>query len=270
MTTAFPPHLIDLDLPSPPAVMLELTLLLSDEDVDLRAASALIESDMALGAAVLKTVNSPIYGLQGRVKSVQQALTYLGMREVTAVVYEAGLRSVFPHAPELEAIWQRAALRGLLMGRIGELLNVDPWGAHSAGLFEECGKAVLYRHSIARYLPLLQLAESDRELLVMEKAEFGIGHDELGAQLCQHWGLTPAVVASVRHHVYVQASRELPAQVPRRSICALSALAHALMTTPDEVEEVVAAVAPQALLDEDLVLRGARRVQQRLEENALH
>ena len=33
-------------------------------------------------AAVMKAVNSSLYGLAGRVQSVQQAITYLGTREV--------------------------------------------------------------------------------------------------------------------------------------------------------------------------------------------
>jgi hypothetical protein len=64
--------------------------------------------------------------------------------------------------------------------------------------------------------------------------------------------------------VEVQATRELPQQVPRRAICAISALAHALMTAPETLEDVAAAVAPQAQLDEALVLRGSRKVEAQL------
>ena len=146
------------------------------------------------------------------------------------------------------------------MGRIGQALEVDPWASHSAGLFEECGKAVLFR-----YRPLLAEAVDDEDLLMLERDAFGVSHDALGAALCESWGLAPAAAHSVRYHVMVIATRELPMQLPRRSICALSALAHALMTDPDTLDAVVAAVAPQALLDVDLVLRGTRRVQQQIE-----
>jgi len=129
-------RLLDIDVPSQPEGLVKLSLLLAEEDVDLLAVSKLIGSDMALAAAVLKAVNSARYGLRGRVQSVQQAITYLGTREVAAVTFEMGLRAVFPSAPELEPIWERASVRGLLMGRIGQALNVDPWAAHSAGLFE--------------------------------------------------------------------------------------------------------------------------------------
>ena len=42
------------------------------------------------------------------------------------------------------------------MSRIGQQVGVDPWIAHSAGLFEECGKAVLFRHATERYRRLLE------------------------------------------------------------------------------------------------------------------
>ena len=258
-------RLLEIDIPAQPEALVKLSLLLAEEDVDLKALSSLIESDMALAAAVLKAVNSSLYGLSGRVQSVQQAITYLGTREVAAVTFEMGLRAVFPHAPELGPIWDRAARRGVLMGRIAAALGVDPWVAHSAGLFEECGKAVLFRHSSTRYKPLLAQADGDEVALTqLEHAEFGVSNDKLGAALCESWGLAAAAVASVRHHVEVQATRELPANVQRRAVCALSALAHALMTAPESVEEVAQLVAPQAQLDEVLVVRGARKIEEQL------
>jgi HD-like signal output (HDOD) protein len=156
-------------------------------------------------------------------------------------------------------------VRGLLMSRIGQVLGIDPWAAHSAGLFEECGKAVLFRHARPRYAAMLLEAADDEELLLLEHAEFGVSHDALGAALCESWGLAAPAVASVRYHVIVNATRELPMQLPRRGVCALSALAYALMSDPGTLEEVANLIAPQANLEPILVLRGARRVQQDIE-----
>ncbi len=256
---------LHIDLPTQPAALLRLSAMLADEDVNLQEIGALIEADMALAAAVLKAVNSSLYGLSGRVQTVHQAITYLGTREVAAVTYEMGLRAVFPAAAELDPLWRRASERGLLMGRIGAALSVDPWVAHSAGLFEECGKAVLFRHSPVRYLPLLQAAQDDAELLYLEHREYGVSHDALGAALCETWGLAQPAVHSVRHHVRVQTSHQIPAEVPRPAVAALSALAHAVMNQPDSLEEVAAVVSARAQLDLTLVLRGVRRVEAQIQ-----
>ncbi len=258
-------RLLDVDIPAQPDVLVRLSLLLAEENIDVAAVSQLVGSDMALAAAVLKAVNSAIYGLRTRVQSVQQAITYLGTREVAAVTFEMGLRAVFPPAPELEPVWERASVRGLLMGRIAATLGVDPWASHSAGLFEECGKAVMFRHATERYRPLLAQAADDEELLLLEHDAIGVSHDTLGAALCESWGLAPPAVDSVRYHVVVNSTLELPMHVPRRAICAISAMTHALMTNPDSLDEVARKVAPQADLDALVAQRGARKVKEQIE-----
>lgn len=256
---------LNIDVPAQPEALVKLSLLLADDDINMQALSSLVESDMALASAVLKAVNSSLYGLSGRVQSVQQAITFLGTREVAAVTFEMGLKAVFPAAPELDSVWERAGVRGLLMGRIGNALDVDPWAAHSAGLFEECGKAVLFRHAPGRYRPLLVSSTDDEDLVMREHQEFGVSHDALGAALCETWGLAPAAVHSVRFHVMINATQQLPMQVQRRKICAISALANSLMRDPDTLEDVARMVAPQADMDVTMVLRGTRRVQQQIE-----
>lgn len=257
---------LDIAIPAQPQVLAQLSQLLAEDNVNLQAVSSLIEGDMALASAVLKAVNSSLYGLKGRVQTVQQAITYLGMREVSAVTYEMGLRAVFPHTAELEPVWQRAGLRGHVMGRLGQMLGVDPWAAHSAGLFEECGKAVLYRHAPDHYRSMLRATSSDAELLTLEHAGFGVSHDALGAALCESWGLAASAVASVRHHVQFQATLEFPPHVHRPTICVLSAVTHALMTTPERIDEVAAKAAPQAQLEIELVSRAVHRIHQQIEE----
>lgn len=277
---------LDIDIPSKPDVLVRLSLLMAEEDANLAAIAELVETDMALAAAVMKAVNSSLYGLKGRVQTVHQAITYLGTREIAGITFEMGLRAAFPPAPELEPIWARATQRGLLMGRLGQALGQDAWGAHSAGLFEECGKAVLFRHAPDHYRAMLRATSSDAELCELERAGFGVSHDALGAALCESWGLGPAAVASVRHHVAAQAALraatlpvagqpapalpEPPVPAGRRSALALSMLVHAMMHEPGTVDAAAALVAPLAELDTTLLLRAARRIEEQLEAAAEH
>ena len=261
---------LEIDIPSQPEALVKLSLLLAEDEINLGAVAALVEADMALAAAVLKAVNSSLYGLKGRVQSVHQAITYLGTREIAAITFEMGLRAAFPPAAELEPLWQRAARRGLVMGRLGQRLSLDAWAAHSAGLFEECGKAVLFRHASDHYKAMLRAAGSDVELVALERTGFGVSHDALGAALCESWGLDAAAAASVRHHVTIHATHELPPQMTRRSVGALSAVAQALLEAPETLDEVVEAIAPQASLDVTLVLRAARTLAEEMAEALAH
>ena len=261
---------LDIDIPTQPQALVELSLLLAQDPIPLPEAARLIEGDMALAAAVMKAVNSSLYGLKGRVQSVQQAITYLGMREVAAITFEMGLRAAFPPAPELDPLWDRAGKRGALMAVLASRLSLDAWAAHSAGLFEECGKAVLFRHAPDHYKAMLRAAADDAQLVTLEHAGFGVSHDALGAALCESWGLGAAAVASVRHHVMVNSTFQLPALQEKRSICAVSALARALQQVPDRIDEAVAALAPQADLDATLLQRAARQALEALENEGRH
>ncbi len=227
-----------------------MTALLAEPSCDLDSLSELIESDMALASALLRTVNSALFNLSGRIQTVREAITYLGFREVGGITLQHGLRAAFPQAPELDRLWQRAAARGELMGVLGRSLGFDAWAAHSAGLFEECGKALLFRHSPSRYRPLWSKASTDDcALASLELHAFGASHDILGAALCETWGLRASAVHSVRHHVEFQATLELPGQDNHRTICALSALAHRVMNLPADIDRCVDRLASQLEMD---------------------
>jgi HD-like signal output (HDOD) protein len=265
MTAEHRPVALEFDLPALPQTLVRLADLLRQEDTSLNDVGTLIESDMSFAAAVMNAVNAPLYGLQGRVRSVQEAVTYLGVREISAIAYESGLRAAFPQVPALHAVWERARVRGLLMGRLAQALSMEAWGPHTAGLFEECGKAVLYRHAPEAYAPMLAQAPDDVALVDLERQAFGHGHDEIGAPLREAWGLAPAAVASVRHHVEIHTTLRLP-RVSHRYICVLSALAETIMRSPGRLDEVAMKLAPQAMLDQSSLLRGLHRVKDKIDE----
>ena len=261
---------LEIDIPAQPDVLVKLSLLLAEDDVNQQAVAALVEADMALASAVMRAVNSSLYGLQGRVQSVQQAITYLGTAEVASITFEMGLRAAFAPAPELDPIWARAAQRSMMMSRLARALGGDAWAAHSAGLFEECGKAVLFRHAPDHYRSMLRATTADADLCQLEHAGFGVSHDALGAALCESWGLGAMAVASVRHHVTAQSLRQLAVPPNRRGTLALSVIVAALMNQPDALDDVAEALCPQAELDLALTLRAARRLADRLADAQGH
>ncbi len=192
---------LNIDLPACPGTLVKLSLLMADENCAIDPLAALIETDMALASAVVRTVNSALFGLLKRVETGHEAVRYLGMAQVAGLTYEIGLRGAFPPSPTLQSIWDRAGVRGLAMGRIARQLDVDPWQAHTAGLFAESGRAVLYAHDRARYVALEQQAPDEAQLCASEIEAFGVSHAALGAALCQSWGLSREVTDSVRARV---------------------------------------------------------------------
>ena len=217
---------LDVDLPACPQVLTRMMALMQDEDASLAEMAELVEGDMALAAAVLRTVNSAMFGILRRVETVGEALRYLGMREVTAITLHTALRAAFPATPQMEALWQHAGRSGLLMGRSARALGLDAMQAHSAGLFARSGQAVLLAHAAERYGALLAALGSDREALRAAEIEaFGVDHGAYGSALCAAWGLAPEVVHYVREQLRVR--RGL------RRLLALGAVVEALLGEDD-------------------------------------
>ncbi len=189
---------LNIDLPACPSTLVKLSLLMADENCSTDQLASLIETDMALSSAVVRTVNSALFGLLKRVETVHEGIRYLGMAQVAGLTYEIGLRGAFPPSPLLQNIWDRAGIRGLAMGRIARQLDVDPWLSHTAGLFAESGRAVLFAYDRQRYASLDTDGSDEALLCAAEIEAFGVSHSALGAALCQSWGLSREVSDSVR------------------------------------------------------------------------
>jgi HD-like signal output (HDOD) protein len=250
-----------LDIPAMPGVVHKLTRLLQAEDLNTSALGDLVSSDMALAAALMQAVKSARLGLRTPPRNVHEAVNYLGIKEVSAVTYEVALRAAFPAAPELDALWQRSTRRADFMRHLAQgwaraarrgargagPVAPDPHVAHAAGLFEECGKAVLFRHASQHYRTMLRAAPQDADLVSLERVAFKVGHDELGARLCETWGLAPEAVACVRHHIQPRKTLECPPDpgaAGAGSLIVLSVLAWHALAQPASLQDAVQAFAP--------------------------
>src|SRR5689334_11081193 len=84
---AIPPVLEALKRLAPlPAVASRLVTLLSDEDTNFQRVAAVLDTDAALVAEVLRLANSPLIGLSRRVSTTLQALAVLGLRRVYSLI----------------------------------------------------------------------------------------------------------------------------------------------------------------------------------------
>ncbi|MEY4749972.1 MAG: hypothetical protein RIQ60_2186 [Pseudomonadota bacterium] len=237
---------LEVDLPACPRTLLQLLPLLDDERSSVAAMAAVVEADMALASAVVRTVNSAMFGLLHRVDTVAEAMLHLGSQEVAALTYACALRAAFVPTARLERLWQHAAHAGLLMGRSAAALGLDPWRAHTAGLFARSGQAVLLSRAGAGYSQLLEGAGNDAAaLLAAEQAEYGLTHAVYGSALCAAWGLSSDVVKYVRERVAAPGRwRDWPA--PLRDLLLLGRLVDTLIDGAD-----LKASAAAAALDSD-------------------
>src|SRR3954452_14421116 len=69
-------------LPTLPSAAVRLLEVLRNDQVDVGDISKIISRDPALSAKILRTVNSPMYGVTHRVSTLSQAVVLLGLQSV--------------------------------------------------------------------------------------------------------------------------------------------------------------------------------------------
>lgn len=237
---------LQIALPACPKALLELQRLLKDPAVHLQACADVIASDMGLAAEVVKTVNSAMFGLLRRVDHIGEALRFLGADQVAAITLQAALRRAFPSTALMMRIWDDAARLGWTMAKAAPQLDLDPWLAHSAGLFAWSGSAVFAsREDLfpAGYADMH--ARHQREPLALAAAEvaaIGMAHHAVGSALCAQWGLSNQVVRYVRARA-TASDNWTALDLPVRRLLVLGSLIERV-GAPDVVDDPT-----QALLD---------------------
>ena len=98
---------------------------------NLKRVGQLIGVDVSLAAGLIKTANSPCYGLRNRAHSVHDALLMLGLDVTSRAVAAISLRQGFPSNGRLKRFWdasaQIAALSMLGVGNFSWVLaEPDP------------------------------------------------------------------------------------------------------------------------------------------------
>ena len=78
-----------------PEITLKVIRLVNDPESTASALSDVITHDPALGARILKIVNSGYYGLPGEIRSISQAIRLLGLNALKIIAIAASLGKLF-------------------------------------------------------------------------------------------------------------------------------------------------------------------------------
>lgn len=193
--------LANISIPPCPKVVTALVQEARSDDPDFVKLDKLLSGDVGLAAAVLKTANSPYYGLSRKVQSVKQALAVLGLRVVTNIVTMLALRNALRADINLDRFWDRSNYHAIACARLAKYLrNVPPDGAYTFGLFNDCGIPILVSR-FPDYKQTLMLANSaERPFAEIEYERHGTSHTMVGSILARNWQLPEIVCHAIRDH----------------------------------------------------------------------
>jgi HD-like signal output (HDOD) protein len=219
------------DIPALLPTSTELLNRFQDDDSSLGELAELIQLDPALTTKLLRMANSAFFGMGGRVSSLEEAMTVVGLANTRGFVLADVLMGQFKKDPwsqmNLKEFWttslcmactcsvlaQRTAIppEPILLAIPGGVDEdvlppvaeapprpaVSPNVAFSVGLLHRIGVLVLSASLGEKYRDLLKERLPNEELVKQERIQFDTDHAKVGSELLKYWNLPSPIVESV-------------------------------------------------------------------------
>jgi HD-like signal output (HDOD) protein len=232
----------------------------------------IIARDPSLTARLLRMVNSVYFGLGTQVGTIEDAVLYLGLRQIRSLALATpvleDMSAMGADGPQVS--WRDFWLHTLACAfATRDLLNqsdvtIDDDTDYITGLLQNVGKVVIAKVFPAEFAQLTQsVYENEAQVLAAERALLGWDHAAIGAYYLESHKIPAEIVEAVRFH-------HDPLQAPARKHLAaathladgyarLAGLSGGVEVRPAPTEDELIADPSAALLwGEDLAARTAQ------------
>ena len=195
------------ELPTLPAIALEVNKMLQNYDTSIKMLSEKIEKDQAMAVKILKLVNSAFFGLRSRVSNIPNAVVLLGFNMVRNAVVSVSIIDSFntkgvSHDFDIADFWKHSVAVAVTSKRLAEKTRLhQPDDCFIGGLLHDMGKVVLAQHFQDSFKKILKSMENENlSFYEAEKSEISIGHAHIGGHLAKKWQLPAGLIDAIRYH----------------------------------------------------------------------
>jgi HD-like signal output (HDOD) protein len=192
-------------IPACPQVLIDVQEILQDPDSGNQSLVRIIGRDIKLAAMVFKTANSAAAsGGAKKFVDLDQAVAVLGRRTIANITRMAALQlSLAGPDPRLVRFWDRSMNVAMLCSIVAEIApnggQLSGEQAFTAGLFHDCGVAVLMQHFQSYCQAYAEPKKPLPEILEQDKAHT-TSHCVVGQMVAQEWQLPDFVCETIAHH----------------------------------------------------------------------
>ncbi|MEM9753521.1 MAG: HDOD domain-containing protein [Planctomycetota bacterium] len=177
-----------------PEVTLKIIKLVEDPNSTAQDLNKVITNDPALGARILKVVNSAFYGLPGQIGSINRAIVLLGLNAVKNIAIAASLAKLFRGGKvcscfDAKELWTHSIASATATKMLAEKAGLGlPDEAFLAGLIHDIGLMVEMQARRAEFVEAIETSHSQgRSLREVEAELIGATHEQFGQALCKLW-----------------------------------------------------------------------------------
>jgi diguanylate cyclase (GGDEF)-like protein len=193
-------------LPTLPGVAIKILETVQDQKSGLKELADILSTDPPLSAEVLRLINSPYYGLNTRITSVQHAVKLLGATTVKNLALSFSVVKCFQadnsDGFDYTQFWKDSLFSAVAMKSMAK--NICRQAADDAfflGLLHNIGILTLSQCMPDQYsLVLTEKSKSQASYHDAEKQVLGFTHMDIGSLLVKKWGLPDTFYKPMRHH----------------------------------------------------------------------
>ncbi len=225
------------ELPTLPSVVADLIGQIESPDSTAADIERILVNDPALGAKVLKLVNSAFYGMTKKVGNIRQAIVILGFSTIRSLAISFSVIDIFKDRKakhlHMKDFWAHS-IGNAAAARI-VALQADEMDAEIyfvCGLLHDIGKLALSIIAERQFNKTLKLAER-KELAFLEAEAFVFTrpvHEDAAFWLCESWQLPEKIIMAAGNHHKVVVNPELGKHAAAVAIanylCASSKMGH--------------------------------------------
>ena len=196
-----------IDLPSLPLIIQKIQRSINEQNISYPELAQIIETDQAFTARILRMVNSPFYGFAGKIISVEEAITMLGLNTIHQLLLATSLintTKVNDKSIDLNSFWIHCfsvgvIAKNLLYKTSKEMQNEGFIG----GVLHDIGRLIYVKIDPEKFVAFYtgDVTVIDLET---EKDAFGIDHQELGRMLAQKWNFPDNISNAISCHHFPQ------------------------------------------------------------------
>ncbi len=201
------------DISTLPQVALNIIRVADDPNSSAADLKAVMESDAALSARVIRCVNSSAYGLRSKITNLQQAIAYLGLKQIRNLAVTATVSDLFKAGDGVGPyrrtdLWRHLVGVGLCVRMLAMRLRIHNFeDVFLAGLLHDIGIILIDQHFHTQFARIIESLQQATPLCEVENDVLGFSHVELGAALAEQWSFPLPALAAIRYHHHAAAYR---------------------------------------------------------------
>ena len=194
-------------IPAFPATGNKVAQLLSKADYSVLQVANVIKYDPSITANILKMANSSYFGSQNKISSINDAVMYLGQKNLLRAIQTAGISKYYKkgasgYFDSATDLWEHSvavALMSQILSR--KITGEENTTLYTAALLHDVGKIIMgefVRDEMKRISMLVQYQKMS--FLEAEETVLGINHADLGGKIAEHWNFPTEICEAISYH----------------------------------------------------------------------